>query len=239
MPARVADVQNEHIRGPDPMNKNNLPGTYRTIDHTADVGFEFEASTLPALFQTAGLALFHEMVSGAGDMQATQLSVEVSGLDLEDLLIRFLNELLYVFEEERQVINNHISVTIKMLQQLPFPKHLQNVPEYAGGHHERMDGKGYPQGLTREQMSWQARMMGVADIFEALTAKDRPYKAGKKLSQCLEILGRMKLDHHIDPDIFDVFVKEKVYLKYAAQFLDDDQVDEVDHAKIPGFGVKS
>jgi len=137
--------------------------------------------------------------------------------------------------EERQVINNHISVTIKMLNELPFPKHLLNVPEYAGGHHERMDGKGYPQGLTKDQMSVQARMMGVADIFEALTASDRPYKTGKKLSECLFILGKMKEDNHIDPDIFDVFVKEKVYLQYAKEFLSDDQIDEVDHSKIPGY----
>ena len=137
--------------------------------------------------------------------------------------------------EERQVINNHISVTIKMLKELPFPKHLLNVPEYAGGHHERMDGKGYPLGLTRDQMSVQARMMGVADIFEALTASDRPYKTGKPLSECLFILGKMKQDNHIDPDIFDVFVKEKVYLQYAKEFLSDDQIDEVDHSKIPGY----
>ncbi len=138
-------------------------------------------------------------------------------------------------EEERQVINNHIVVTIKMLDQLPFPRHLANVPEYAGGHHERMDGRGYPKGLTREQMSWQARMMGIADIFEALTAQDRPYKDGKKLSVCLDILGKMKLDNHIDPDIFDIFVREKVYLQYAKAFLPESQIDEVDHAQIPGY----
>lgn len=138
--------------------------------------------------------------------------------------------------EERQIINNHIAVTIKMLDQLPFPKHLENVPEYAGGHHERMDGNGYPKGLTREQMSWPARMMGIADIFEALSARDRPYKEGKKLSVCLDILGKMRLDNHIDPEIFDVFVREKVYLQYAKEFLTVDQLDEVDHSKIPGYG---
>ncbi len=137
--------------------------------------------------------------------------------------------------EERQIINNHISVTIKMLKELPFPKHLANVPEYAGGHHERMDGKGYPLGLTREQMSIQARMMGVADIFEALSASDRPYKSGKKLSECLFILGKMKEDNHIDPDIFNAFIKEKVYLTYAEKFLGSDQIDEVDESKIPGY----
>lgn len=137
--------------------------------------------------------------------------------------------------EERQIINHHIEVTIMMLESLPWPKHLKNVPEYAGGHHERMDGKGYPRGLTRSQMSVQARIMGIADIFEALTAKDRPYKKGKSLTEALTILGKFKLNGHIDPDLFDVFIREKVYLKYAEQFLDPEQVDDVDLSKIPGF----
>ena len=94
--------------------------------------------------------------------------------------------------KEREIINHHIVATIKMLEALPWPKHLQHVPEYAGGHHERMDGKGYPRGLTREQMSVQARVMGIADIFEALTAKDRPYKKGKTLTESLQILGKFK-----------------------------------------------
>lgn len=137
--------------------------------------------------------------------------------------------------KEREIINHHIEATIKMLEALPWPKHLSRVPEYAGGHHERMDGKGYPRGLTREQMSIQARIMGIADIFEALTAKDRPYKPGKTLSESLEILGKFKLNGHIDPDLFDVFVREKVFLRYAQQFLDHEQVDSVDESKIPGY----
>ena len=137
--------------------------------------------------------------------------------------------------EERQVINHHIDVTIKMLEALPWPKHLKNVPEFAGGHHERMDGKGYPRGLTGEQMSAQARMIAIADIFEALTAKDRPYKKGKTLSESLAILGKFKLGGHIDPDLFDVFVREKVYLTYAREFLAPDQIDAVDESKIPGY----
>ena len=137
--------------------------------------------------------------------------------------------------EERQIINHHIVATIKMLESLPWPKHLQNVPEYAGGHHERMDGKGYPKGLTREQMSVQARVMGIADIFEALTAKDRPYKKGKTLSESLEILGRFSQNGHIDPELFDVFVRRKVYRRYAETFLDPEQIDEVDESRIPGY----
>ncbi|MGB9092517.1 MAG: HD domain-containing phosphohydrolase [Gallionella sp.] len=135
---------------------------------------------------------------------------------------------------ERSIINHHIDVTIKMLESLPWPRHLKNVPEYAGGHHERMDGKGYPRGLTRDQMSVQARLMGIADIFEALTAKDRPYKKGKTLTESLTILGRFKLGGHIDPDLFDVFMREKVYLEYARQFLSPEQIDDVDLSRIPG-----
>lgn len=136
---------------------------------------------------------------------------------------------------EREVINNHIVMTIKMLESLPYPKHLKKVPEYAGGHHERMDGKGYPNGLKREDMSVQARIMGIADIFEALTAKDRPYKPGKTLTQALFILGKMREDNHIDPDIFDLFVRDKVYLAYAEKFMGADQMDQVDENKIPGY----
>ena len=137
--------------------------------------------------------------------------------------------------EERQVINHHINVTIKMLESLPWPKHLRNVPEYAGGHHERMDGKGYPRGLTREQMSVQARIMGIADIFEALTARDRPYKKGQTLTESLQILGQLRLNGHVDPDLFDIFVRERVYLRYAEKFLDPAQIDEVDVSRIPGY----
>ena len=137
--------------------------------------------------------------------------------------------------EERKIINDHIVVTIEMLEQLPYPRNLRRVPEYAGGHHERMDGKGYPKGLTRDQMSLPARMIGIADIFEALSAKDRPYKQGKTLTECLQILGKMKLGNHIDPDLFDLFVSEKIYMRYANEYLDPDQIDEVDENKIPGY----
>jgi HD-GYP domain-containing protein (c-di-GMP phosphodiesterase class II) len=137
--------------------------------------------------------------------------------------------------QEREIINNHISVTIRMLESLPWPKHLQQVPEYAGGHHERMDGKGYPRGLRGDQMSVQARMMAIADIFEALTAKDRPYKKGKTLSESLEILGGFRMRDHIDPDLFDIFIRKKVYLQYAQRFMDPAQIDEVDESRIPGY----
>ena len=138
-------------------------------------------------------------------------------------------------EAERKVINNHISVTIKMLESLPWPKHLENVPEYAGGHHERMDGKGYPRGLTKSQMSVQARIMAIADIFEALTARDRPYKKGKMLTESLRILGQFALNGHIDPDLFDIFIRSKIYLEFARKNMDERQIDEVVEADIPGY----
>jgi HD-GYP domain-containing protein (c-di-GMP phosphodiesterase class II) len=138
---------------------------------------------------------------------------------------------------ERDIINRHINVTIDMLEALPWPGHLVRVPEYAGGHHERMDGKGYPRGLTRDQMSIPARVMGIADIFEALTARDRPYKPAKTLSESLTILGRMKLDGHVDPDLFEIFVRDRVFLDYAKRFLDADKIDRIDWAKMPGISA--
>ncbi|MBF0630300.1 MAG: GAF domain-containing protein [Magnetococcales bacterium] len=138
-------------------------------------------------------------------------------------------------DKEREVINYHIVATIKMLESLPFPSYLKNVPEFAGGHHERMDGRGYPKGLRREQMSVQARMMGIADIFEALTARDRPYKKGKTLSETLKIMEQMKKDQHIDPDLFDLFIREKVYLDYANIYLEPEQIDEVDESRLLGY----
>ncbi|MCK4743005.1 MAG: GAF domain-containing protein [Sulfuriflexus sp.] len=138
-------------------------------------------------------------------------------------------------KEERHTINYHMQSTINMLEKLPFPKQLKNVPEIAGGHHERMDGKGYPLGLTKDQMSVQARIMGIADIFEALTAADRPYKKAMPVSQALNILGKMKLDSHIDPDLFDVFLHEKVYEDYARNFLSYEQIDDFDTENLPGF----
>lgn len=136
---------------------------------------------------------------------------------------------------EREIINNHVSVTIKMLESLPYPKHLTRVPEFAGGHHEKMDGTGYPNKLKKQEMSVQARMIAIADVFEALTASDRPYKKAMPLSQSLKILGQMKLDNHVDADLFDVFVNEKIYLEYANKYLGKDKIDDVVFEDIPGY----
>ena len=137
-------------------------------------------------------------------------------------------------EEERYIINHHIVQTIIMLSQLPFPQHLRNVPEIAGGHHEKMDGTGYPKRLHANDMSPVARMMAISDIFEALTAADRPYKPAKKLSEALKIMSFMKRDRHVDPVLFDLFLTSGVYLRYAERFLRPDQIDAVDIAPYLG-----
>ena len=131
-------------------------------------------------------------------------------------------------EEERYKINEHIVQTIIMLSRLPFPKTLREVPELAGGHHEKMDGTGYPRRLQRDEMSLLARMMAIADIFEALTAADRPYKKGKTLSEAIRIMAAMKKDGHIDPDIFDLFLRSGTYLDYARRYMQPEQIDAVD-----------
>jgi hypothetical protein len=130
--------------------------------------------------------------------------------------------------EDRFHINDHIVQTIIMLEALPFPKTLARVPAWAGGHHEKLDGTGYPKGLKRDEMEIPARAMAIADIFEALTARDRPYKTPKKLSECIKILSFMKKDQHIDPDLYELFLTSGVYKDYAETFLTPDQIDEVD-----------
>lgn len=135
-------------------------------------------------------------------------------------------------EDERIVINGHMFHTIRMLEALPFPDDLARVPEYAGGHHERMDGKGYPRGLYAGDMSIPARALAIADVFEALTASDRPYKDGKTISVSLDIMSKMKENNHLDPDLFDEFVRSKTYLRYAERFLPASQIDEVDEGKL-------
>jgi len=131
-------------------------------------------------------------------------------------------------DEERFKINEHVIQTILMLERLPFPKHLDKIPEYAGAHHETMIGTGYPRKLVKEQMSIPARIMALADIFEALTAADRPYKHAKTLSEAVRIMGFMVKDQHIDKDVFHLFLKSDLHRTYGDLFLKPEQVDEVD-----------
>jgi HD-GYP domain-containing protein (c-di-GMP phosphodiesterase class II) len=137
--------------------------------------------------------------------------------------------------EERSIINQHMVHTIKMLEALPFPRNLKRVPEYAAGHHEKMDGTGYPRGAYAGDLSLPARIMAIADVFEALTAQDRPYRRGVKLSEAMRIMGAMKRDNHLDPELFDHFVRSGVYRDYARRFLPEELVDGVDEAQLLGI----
>lgn len=137
--------------------------------------------------------------------------------------------------EERDLCNEHINVTIRMLESLTYPAELARVPEIAGAHHERIDGSGFPRGLTGEEMTVQARAMAIADVFESLTADDRPYKKAMPLSEALNILGNMTESGHIDPDLFELFISDGIYRKYAEEFLDPSRVDTVDIENLPGL----
>lgn len=130
--------------------------------------------------------------------------------------------------EERQVINDHVVVTQDMLAQLPYPRELQRIPAIAGNHHEKMDGSGYPHGITGDDMGILEKVMVIADIFEALTAVDRPYKRPKLLSECISILGDMRDKGQIDNDLFELFLVSGTYLVYGKKYLRPDQCDEVD-----------
>lgn len=136
--------------------------------------------------------------------------------------------------EERFKINEHIIQTIRMLESMPLPDDLKRVPEYAGTHHETLTGSGYPRGLTAEQLSTPARIMAIADIFEALTARDRPYQKAKSLSKAVEILHQFKTRGHIDPVLFDLFLSSGVYLVYARRYMAPAQIDAVEVDKYLG-----
>ena len=128
-------------------------------------------------------------------------------------------------DKEKEIVKNHVTVTHKMLSQLPFPKKLKNVSYYASSHHERIDGAGYPFGLKGDEIPLQARIIALADIFDALTAKDRPYKKEKTLSEAVKIMGYMVKDNHIDRDLFELFIKERIHLDYAKKELTPNQRD--------------
>jgi response regulator RpfG family c-di-GMP phosphodiesterase len=133
--------------------------------------------------------------------------------------------------EDRYIINEHIIGTIKMLEQLPFPPELANVPRFASTHHETLIGTGYPRQLTANELTIPERVLVIADIFEALTAADRPYKKAKALSTSINILHKFALDQHIDIDLFELFLTSGTYLTYAKKYMKSEQVDTVDITK--------
>lgn len=188
----------------------------REFLRTANIGGEFMDEALQARVRDIAN---HRWTDLDGKQQPLLTDDEVYNLNISKGTLT---------DEERQIINNHIVASINILDALPFPKQLRRVPEFAGGHHERMDGKGYPKGLTGDQMSPQARMMAIADVFEALTARDRPYKTGKKLSTSLAILKDMAKTGHVDPDLYRIFIEHRIFEKYANEYLDPEQIDDVD-----------
>jgi len=222
----------------------------RKLDSLGEKNFSGDEQLASELEQFDDDRAFIRMCNVGGEAMADDLQKRVEAIaqhkwkDAEGNESNFLSDdevhNLNIFrgtltEEDREIINNHVVATIKMLGSLPYPKHLLNVTEFAGGHHEKMDGTGYPKGLKRDEMSVQARMVAIADVFEALTAGDRPYKNAMPMSQSLTILGRMKLENHVDPDLFDVFMWEKVYQRYADEYLTEEQCDDYDLNDIPGY----
>lgn len=190
---------------------------------TANTGSEFMDDSALERLQSLALLSYQTL---DGEQQALLDADELTNLSIRRGTLT---------DAERQIMNDHMLHTINMLEQLPFPKHLRQVPEYAGGHHERMDGTGYPKGLTREQLSIPARIMGIADVFEALTSPERSYKEAMPLSQTLTIMGRMVENNHLDPDLFNLFVEKKVYMAYAKKHLSPAQIDTIDTTQLPGY----
>ena len=135
-------------------------------------------------------------------------------------------------EEDRQIMENHVSLSYELLDKLPYPEHLKQVPFYAGCHHEKLNGEGYPNGYKEEQLPLQARIIAIADVFEGLTAPDRPYKKPYKLSKALKILKFMVNDGEIDPTLFRLLITKKLYLKYAHENLDSEQIDVIDEKEL-------
>ncbi len=191
----------------------------------ANIGREFLPPEEQRRIETLGERLYSE----GGVSRPLLTSDEVSNLTISRGTLT---------ADERVIINRHMVETIKMLEALPFPRHLRRVPEYAGGHHEKMDGTGYPRGIYAGDMSLPARMMAIADVFEALTAQDRPYKKGLSLSEAMSIMGFMKRDNHLDPDLFDVFVRSGVYKKFGERYLPPHLMNEVDEEKLLGIRPK-
>ncbi len=190
-----------------------------TFLEKANIGGEFLAPEKQALITTIGRRSYTE--NGVQRTLLTQNEVENLQISRGTLT-----------EPERIIINFHMVHTINMLEALPFPRNLKRVPEYAGGHHEKMDGGGYPKGIYAGDMSIPARIMAIADVFEALTAQDRPYKKGKTLSESMSIMGFMKRDNHLDPDLFDLFVTSGIYKEYARKYLPSSLIDEVNEAEL-------
>lgn len=165
-----------------------------------------------------------EAIERAHRIAATPWGIEaplLSQEEIEHLLVPHGN----LTQKEQEIIRNHVVMTYRMLSQLPFPKELKNVPDIAASHHERMDGKGYPRGLKGEEMLIQSRILAIADVFESLSAPDRPYRKPAPLSEIFKTMQQMVDEGHLDPELFAIFLNKKVYLQYAHRYLMPEQLD--------------
>ena len=186
-----------------------------------------DALSFLAQVNEGGEFLRDEAIEKVNRLAGTKLSVNgreiplLSDDEVENLSIRKGT----LSAGERALINNHVLTTMRMLQDLQFPKKLKHVPLYAGMHHEKLDGSGYPHNLDDKALPLQARILAVADVFEALTAADRPYKKGKLLSESMRILGFMVKDGHLDGDVCDVLVESGLIQDYATTVLAERQRD--------------
>ncbi|NDD59118.1 MAG: HD domain-containing protein [Chlamydiae bacterium] len=163
----------------------------------------------------------NKLLTIAGVLLAILIAIKLNNYHNKLLLI----ENGTLTSEERKIVEMHVERTYQMLSKLKYPKDLERVPEIAASHHERMDGRGYPRGLKGREIPLRGRILAIADIFEALSAAGRSYKEPWKLSKVLQVMGKMCDDGHLDPDIFEIFLNQKVYLDYAKEFLSPEQND--------------
>jgi len=213
--------QQNDSKSVDPEVSNNLADEIKELEEK--FAFMREVNTGGEFLRDESLDRLLEMAACefevAGEMQPLLNDDELKNLSIRKGTL---------IDSERDVINNHAAVTLKMLEALPFPGKLAKVPTYAGMHHEKMDGSGYPQGLTAEQVPLPARILAVADIFEALTAADRPYKFGKLMSESMRIMEFMVKDNHLDSELCDLIVESGLAVDYARQYIAERQQDDFD-----------
>jgi HD-GYP domain-containing protein (c-di-GMP phosphodiesterase class II) len=208
--------------------QGNMKGGGEINDSTAKEDLDLDADyNFLGDINAGAIFMSGEMLDRLKDIAGRKwtLGGEIRNLLSDDELYNLSIPVGTLTDKEKEIVKNHVTVTHKMLSQLPFPKKLRNVSYYASSHHERIDGAGYPFGLKGNEIPLQARIIALADVFDALTAKDRPYKKGKSLSEAIKIMENMVKDNHIDRNLFELFIKERIHLDYARKELPPNQID--------------
>lgn len=196
------------------MEKETLLDEYLQVIQISNKGAEFTSNDKVEMIQK--IALEPWVIDGVNyiiltENEAYNLSVQKGTLT----------------KEERDIINDHAKISVDILNELPFPKKYKEIPQISGNHHEKISGKGYPQGLKGDEISFEARILAIADVFEALTASDRPYKKGNPLSSAMKILYFMAKDDELDKEMVKFFYNSGLYLQYAQELLPQSSIDEV------------